>query len=430
MTRSLAITIVTALVIAGLALAATWVVFRPGGPPLTAATFSRSSLSPNADGEADTVRITYTLRRPARLSIGFISEAGETFTYRDQEPRDAGEYEIDFRGVVDAFRLPGDAWPEDFTGQVTRRVLPDGNYRWVVAAQDDQGRANEISGQLAVTEADTALPLIVNLTVSPQTFTPNQDGIGDRVTINVPLWKDVPEAGLRVLLIGPDGTQLPIAEAASDLRPGETGTHTYDYDAGIDQNLEPPTDGAYTVRAMAEDAVGQRVAVETQLLIANGGLPRAQIYRGEVEFSASSVISGNVLSFNLVVENYGTAPLRTTGPASGYVYPSMSVNANTLGEYEEAGAWRVGINCQTCKSDYPWRWALGNPDALTLIPDENGRPHYYLMPGETAVVTGSIVLDEVIPSLNPQYFWAGLIHENVAVVNNRIDQELVTIVAP
>ena len=417
------------MVVAGLALAGVWAVFRPGGPPLTAAAFSHGTITPNADGSGDTVRITYRLRRPARLTIQFIDEAGQTFAFRDHEPRDAGEYQIDFRGVVDAFTLPGETWPEGFAGQVTRRVLPDGAYQWKVAAQDDQGAANEITGQLTVTDADGALPLL-KLTVSPLTFTPNQDGIGDRVRINVWLDKVVPEEGLRVFLIGPDGTRLPIAEAVSDLRPGEVGTHTYDYDAGIDQNLEPPTDGAYTVRAEAEDTIGQRVEVETQLLIANGGLPRAQIYRGEVEWSASSVISGSVFSFSLVVENYGTAPLRTTGPASGYVYESMSVNANTLGEYEEAGAWRVGINCQTCKSDYPWRWALGDPDNLSLIPDEHGNPQYYLMPGETVVVTGSIVLDEVIPSLNPQYFWAGLIHENVAVVNNRIDQELVTIVTP
>jgi len=39
-------------------------------------------------------------------------------------------------------------------------------------------------------------------------------------------------------------------------------------------------------------------------------------------------------------------------------------------------------------------------------------------------------LDRVIPSLNPQYFWAGLIHERVEVVNNRVDQELITIVEP
>jgi hypothetical protein len=184
------------------------------------------------------------------------------------------------------------------------------------------------------------------------------------------------------------------------------------------------------VLAEAEDRLGQRVAVQTQLEIVNGGLPQAEINRGEVTFSTSSVIQGDVLYFELVVENYGNAPLRTTGPASGYVYESMSANANAVEEYEEAGAWRVGLHCQTCMTDYPWRWALGTPDTLTLIPDSNGNDQYYLMPGERAVITGGVVLDVVVPSLNPQDFWAGLIHEQVAVVNNRVDPENVKIVEP
>jgi len=42
------------------------------------------------------------------------------------------------------------------------------------------------------------------------------------------------------------------------------------------------------------------------------------------------------------------------------------------------------------------------------------------------------VLKDVIPARNPQYFWAGLIHEAVEVsaVNNRVDPLYVTIVTP
>jgi hypothetical protein len=172
------------------------------------------------------------------------------------------------------------------------------------------------------------------------------------------------------------------------------------------------------------------VQAETQLQIVNGGHPRAEILLGEVEFSATSVIVGQALSFRLVVENYGTAPIRTTGPAAGFAYESMAVNANTVGEFEQSGAFRIGLHCQTCKSDYPWRWALGTPETLTVIPDSNGRPQYYLMPGQRAVVTGSVVLDEIVPSRNPQYFWAGLIHEDVEVVNERVGPELVEIIEP
>jgi hypothetical protein len=66
---------------------------------------------------------------------------------------------------------------------------------------------------------------------------------------------------------------------------------------------------------------------------------------------------------------------------------------------------------------------------LTLIPDEGGKPQYYLRPGQRATVTGGIVLDQIIESRNPQYFWAGLIHEDVeiALINNRVKPNRVTI---
>jgi hypothetical protein len=90
----------------------------------------------------------------------------------------------------------------------------------------------------------------------------------------------------------------------------------------------------------------------------------------------------------------------------------------------------VGIDCDTCIKDYPWRWGLGTPENLTLIPDANGQAQYYLMPGQKAIVTGGIVLDTLIESRNPQYFWAGLIHEDVGIdlVNNRVGQQLTKMV--
>ena len=224
--------------------------------------------------------------------------------------------------------------------------------------------------------------------------------------------------------------QVPITEQVSAIPAGQRGLHTFDYDGGIDQGFEPPANGSYTVRAVARDTLGQQVSVDGQMTIEDGGLPRAEISLGVVDFSARPCVKGQVLTFRLVVENYGTAPLRTTGPFSGYVYSSMGTNANAVGALEESGAWRVGLHCQTCQTDYPWRWALGTADTLTLKPDSQGRPQYYLMPGQKAEITGGVVLDKVFPSLNPQYFWAGLIHENVAVVNNRVDPHLITIVEP
>jgi hypothetical protein len=425
--RAILLTSLAAVVIAAVILAGAWALLRPSGPPLAEATLSAAEISPNADGDADAAVLAYRLRRPAVVAIYLENAQGERFYFRRDKPREAGTHTVAFAGVVDPFQLPGD----EVAGEILARALPDGDYTWVVAATDAAGARNQFSGRLAIRGADTALPRL-QLTVSPPVFTPNQDGLSDRVTINVWLDKDIGEAGLNVYLVDAAGHRLPIAETPGDLRYGERGLHTFDYDGGIDLDLEPPADGEYTVRAEAEDRLGQRLVVTSRLTIANGGLPRADILFGDVAWSATSVVLGETLRFTLTVENYGTAPIRTSGPWSGWEYASMDTNANTLGEYEESGAWRVGVMCQTCQSDYPWRWALGTPESLTLIPDESGQPQYYLMPGERATVTGAIVLDVVVPSRNPQYFWAGLIHEDVeiAAVNNRVGPEYVTILVP
>ncbi len=421
------LTILMSVVLVAAALGLAFALLRPAGPPLASAEFSLTALTPNADGDADVTRIRYRLRRPASVSIYFLHADGRRFDFRLDRPREAGEGVIDFSGIVDPFRLPDD----DFDGELLARVLPDGAYRWVIEARDAAGQANAITGPLSVAGADTRLPALRNLTVSPAVFTPNQDGLNDRATINVWLDKDIGAGGLRLWLIDQTGARQPIAERPRGILPGQRGLHEFDYDGGIDLGQNPPADGDYLVRAEAEDRLGQRVAVTARLSIRDGGLPRADIYLGQVEWSASTLIVGNTLRFTLTVENYGAAPIRTSGPPSGFVYGSMADTAAGAGWFEESGAWRVGINCDTCQRDYPWRWALGTPETLTAR-EEDGRIHYYLLPGQRAVVTGGIVLDTLIERRNPQYFWAGLIHEDVeiAAINNRVDPELITLEAP
>jgi hypothetical protein len=238
----------------------------------------------------------------------------------------------------------------------------------------------------------------------------------------------VAEDGLRVDLVSSAGADLPMAEKISSIKRGQRGLHQYDYDGGIDLGQNPPPNGVYTVRATVEDRLGQKMSVTTTLTIQDGGLPRAEILNGELKLSATTLQIGQTLFFTLTVENYGNSPIRTSGPPAGTVYKSMGENANTLGEYDQSGVYRVGIMCQTCKSDFPWRWALGTPDTLSKTVDENGHTQYYLLPGQRATITGGVVLDQIVASRNPQNFWAGLIHEDVAVVNNGVDPQAITIV--
>ncbi|RME37551.1 MAG: hypothetical protein D6793_04015, partial [Thermoflexia bacterium] len=346
---------------------------------------------------------------------------------RDQEPRaPTGEqepYSVYFSGVVRGYTLPGETF-EGFT--VVQRVLRDGVYTWVVEATDDTGHTEQVTGTLTIAEADTALPELRNLTVSPPVFTPNRDGISDRARINVFVTK--PYATLLVYLVGADGTRYHIAEdERSPARPGERGLHTFDYDAGVDLGADPPPDGTYTVWAEVQDAVGQRVVSTSTLTIQNGGVPRAYILNGEVEWSARSVALGETLWFTLTVENDSPIPIRTSGPPPGTVYNSDQ-NYATLGETIQSGVFRVGIHCENALINYPWRWAVG--DSSVLVKDEEG--HLYLPPFTRAVVTGGIRFVSVEGKRNPQYCWAGLIHEDVEIspVNDRVDPVFLFIQAP
>jgi hypothetical protein len=133
------------------------------------------------------------------------------------------------------------------------------------------------------------------------------------------------------------------------------------------------------------------------------------------DLSTLTMNQGDLLVFKLTVSNYGSTPVRTAGPFPGTVY-QFNQTAASLGAYEQAGAWRVGLNCQTAYSDFPWRWSLGSPDELTAVQDEEtGETYYYLLPGQQAEVWGAVRMTKIFKARNPQYCWAGLIHEEVEI---------------
>ncbi len=367
-------------------------------------------ITPNADGDTDITVIQYGLGRSAELSIYFIDPSGTRHYFRDHELRAPREdYQVFFGGVIDD------------------RMLPDGTYTWVIEAIATDGARSEERGELTLGNSDTVFPEISQFTVSPPIFTPNRDGLSDRVRMNLYLEKDVEK--LQVYLMGDDGVRYPVEEEPGLRKPGEAGLHTYDYDAGVDLGAEPPPDGTYTVHAVAEDKVGQRHEVTSTLTISGGGVPKAEILQATVNWSSSSVQLGGTLCFTLTVDNYGPVPIRTSGPAPGRLYESDQ-NFNTLEYTEESGAWRVGIDFDTSLRNYPFRWAVGEPDQLETV-KQDGQTFSYLPAGARGRVNGCVrILEE--PPRNPLYFWAGLIHEDVEIsqVNNRVDPEFVTIQVP
>jgi len=385
-------------------------------PLLTKVSFDRDRITPNADGSSDVLKVTYNLNRSAEVSIKFEDAEGNRYTFRDHARRGPSvdkPYQVLFSGVVDGYTLPGESFD---AFNVEKRVLQNGDYTWMVEATEETGHTEQVTGSLIIADADAALPELKNFSVSPNPFTPNRDGITDRAKINVFLSKD--NTSLSVYLLDEDGTRYPVERDEQTLaRQGKRGLYAFDYDAGGDDGAQPPPDGSYVVYAEAEDAVGQRTVATTTLTIQEGGVPMAYIFNGEVEWSSKSVPLGETLTFTLTVENDSPAPIRTSGPAPGTVYQSDQ-NYASLGEYIQAGAFRIGIHCENATTNYPWRWAVGDASVL-----EERDGYRYLPPFTRAVVTGGIRFVDVAGARNPQYCWAGLIHEDVEIsaVNDRVD---------
>lgn len=378
-------------------------------------------ITPNADGDADVTRIEYRLSRSAYVSIYFEDETGRQYSFRDHRRRSRSTgrpYSVDFGGVVD---VEGEAL-------VKARVLRDGSYAIVVEATDDNGHIERAQLPFTVADADTIVPELRGFTVSDPIFSPNRDGVQDRVTINYYLTKS---ANVLVYLENDEGNKFPIAEqqgALTPVKPGEVGTHTYDYEGGVDQGAQPPPDSTYTLVAFAEDRVGQKVELTRTLTITDGGVPRATILNLDVEYSDTIVPVGGTLCITATVENYGDTPVRTTGPAPGTAYTSDQ-NFNSLGWHQSSGAWRFGLDFDGNPAyPYPFRWALGRPEELEkkVI---NGTEFYYLMPGRRAQITGCIEILSA-PPRNPTVFYGGLIHEDVWTVNDQVDPLWITFDEP
>jgi hypothetical protein len=406
------------------AVAVGWRIVNGDASLLRNVSFGHEGITPNADGAEDATPIKYELSRNAKVSVVFENQNGERFYFRQEKVRGAGEYEVLFSGVVDGYRLP----KENVQGEILSRLLQDGTYYWTVIATDVSGVTESASGQLAIEEADTALPELRNFTLSKHRFSPNRDGIDDRVQAQFQLMKEA--AVLRVFLLTPEGLELPISELERDVPARMPGRHYYDYEGGVDNGETPPPDGTYPIVAIAQDLEGQKVRVEDSLTIEFGGVPRADIFApptgDTLQLDTTAVTLCETVHFTLTVSNYGNTPIRTSGPEPGTVYDS-DWNYNTLGWHTESGAWRVGIGFENEISNYPFRWAVGGAQDLEKIGE-----HYYLMPGERALITGGIRVVDVFGDRNPQPMWAGLIHEDVEIsqFNTHVDPHEILVDLP
>ncbi len=367
-------------------------------------------ISPHAGSTNAATMVHYTVTRNATVSIYLVDEQGDTHYFRKDQPRTPGSFDALFGGAVDD------------------RVLPDGKYQFVIEAKETASpQSAKIVKALTITGADSKPPELQNFTVFPSSFTPNQDGINDRVTIRYFLTKPAKvdvylTDGKKRYEVAEKKTTLGIKDGMSIM-----GAHEYDYDGGIDLGAEPPPDGAYTVVADAVDAVGNRVHEERPLKIEQGGVPRATIMNSGVDWSPHLIPLGSTLTFTVTVTNIGPVPVRTSGPEPGTAYRTDE-NFNSKKNYEQPGVWRVGLDMEgnSAGRPYPYRWQVGSSAELTHVKAEDGQDLLYLMPGQRVTVTGTLQIVDKPPRIN-QYYWVGLVQEDVRIVEDHVEPLLVTV---
>lgn len=377
-------------------------------PLLTNLTITPDTISPRPDASNRATKIDYSLSRPAHVNVYLANQSGK-YIVRENQSRAAGDFEILFGGSVD------------------NKTLSDGTYQVVVEAQDDNGVNDSKLATLNVVNADTTLPELQSFTVFPQEFTPNQDGLDDRVLIRYYLTKPA-----RVNVYITDGKiKLPIDEKKettllTEDKLSAVGAHEYDYDGGIDRGAPPPPDGNYTIVAEATDANGNTVTQQAPLTIKDGGTPRAEILGSIGDFGPTVVPLGDTLFFTVTVHNIGTVPIRTKGPEPGFIY-STSQNYSVISQYEEPGIWRVGIDSEgnSIGRQYPYRWQMGKNSELTKV-ERDGQTIYYLMPGQVVTVSGGIKITDKPPKVDP-FYWFGLVQEQVRIVEDHVEPTRITI---
>ncbi len=378
-------------------------------PLLTAITVNPETISPRPGEKNRATKIGYSLSRPARVNVYLADLQGKKFVLRENQSRAAGDFEI------------------LFGGSVNNQTLNDGTYQVVVEARDENGLSENKLATLNIVNADTTLPELQAFTVFPQEFTPNQDGLDDRVIIRYYLTKPA-----RVSVYLTDGKKkFPIDEKKETTRLtedklSEIGAHEYDYDGGIDRGAPPPPDGNYTIVAEAVDANGNLVKQEAPLVIKNGGTPRAEILGSGGDFTPTVVPLGDTLFFTVTVRNIGKVPIRTKGPEPGFVY-STSQNYSVVQQFEEPGIWRLGVDSEgnSIGRQYPYRWQLGMNSELTRV-EREGKTIYYLMPGQVVTVSGGIKITDKPPKVDP-FYWFGLVQEQVRIVEDRVEPTRITV---
>ena len=376
-------------------------------PLLSNVSVSAPTLSPTGAGES--VMVSYTVGQQATVSIELVDANGVRYLLRDNVERKAS---------TDAYQLRIDGTAPTGDPVLQQRALPSGEYQAVVSAVATNGQKSSAQVGLTIKSADTAVPMIENLVAFPTTISPNADGREDvtEITYQLPV-----TATIDISITTPDGRTLPFITGE------ESGPQVHRQvwnGKTTDGQILPNGDYSYTIRA--QDVYGNIVVKTDTITIAESGQPEATITYSYM--APQALLLGDVLTVTIRIENTGTVPIRTYGPASGFEYTTNDVFSSIAdGKYtaKSGGFWRVGVdwdaNSGGAAKRYPYRWAMTprTPDQwkIPYVEDE-------FLPGERCEVVARI---KILQQENKMGFYVGLIQDGVGFFQDKSGRTIVKV---
>ena len=376
-------------------------------PLLSNITISAPTLSPSGAGES--VTISYTIGKNAAVTVELVDAKGVRYLLRDKVQRKAS---------TDAYQLRIDGTAPTGDPVLQQRALPSGTYQAVVTAQSASGEQSTGQVDLTIRSADTPPPMIQNLVAFPTSISPNADGRNDvsEITYQLPV-----TATVDISITTPDGRILPFITGE------ESGPQVHRQvwnGKTTDGQILPNGEYRYTIRAL--DLYGNIVVTSDKITITDSGQPEATITYSYM--APQSLLLGDVLTVTIRIENTGTVPIRTYGPASGYEYTTNDVFSSIAdGKYtaKSGGFWRIGVdwdaNSGGAAKRYPYRWAMTprTPDKwkVPYVEDE-------FLPGERCEVIARI---KILQQENKMGFYVGLIQDGVGFFQDKTGRTIIKV---
>lgn len=336
----------------------------------------------------DALNIEYKVGQTARISIVLEAPDGKQYRLRENEERTPGAYNLRVDGTIETQEQ----------GLPQTRLLQKGSYQYLVQAVGNNNATAEARGRFEITGNPTSEPLqIEGLSANPPVISPNFDAREDTSLLG---WRTSRPATITISVSGANGFEKIIKTIRN--QPAQEDKISFN---GLDVKGEPLPDGVYTYTIQAADAWGNLTRRSSTLQIKGGGRPQAVIEQATV--APTSIIRGGIITVTVRVRNIGKVPIRSQGPASGFLYNSREVFSSVAnGEYSDAaGFWRIGVDYESNSgagaSRYPFRWGFGKE----------------LQPGEAVEVTGLIKVERPEEKIR---FYVGLIQEQIALPQDRM----------